>query len=92
MYTGLAGNNKAKLRYALVKSEMYLAHQIPEISNMHSLIANLEHPFAFSVSDGAMDRSLLLAAPKKAWLLLVQNAKGCSRLAIGECRLLILGA
>jgi len=49
-----------------------------QVSNQPSPITDLEHPFAFSVSDGAVGRTQL------AWLLLVLNAKGCSKSVIGD--------
>ena len=63
------------------------SHQI----RLHSPITNLEHPFALSVSDDAAVRTPFTQAAERAWLLLTRNAKGCSKLVIGECRVLISG-
>jgi len=52
---------------------------VPKIRTLHSPIANLEHPFALIVIDDAVARTPLP----------VRNAKGCSKLAIGECRVRI---
>ncbi len=41
---------------------IYLTHQAPKISTLHSPITNLEHPFALSISDDAVVRTPLTQA------------------------------
>jgi hypothetical protein len=45
-----------------------------KISIQHSPIANLEHPFALSLIDNLPTQGIA-----------IDSAKGCSKLAIGEC-------
>jgi len=41
---------------------MRLTHQVPDISTLHSPIANLEHPFALSVIDGTALEALVVVS------------------------------
>jgi hypothetical protein len=52
----------------------HFSQNCPKISIQHSPIANLEHPFAISLINSFSTQGIAN-----------DSAKGCSRLAIGEC-------
>jgi hypothetical protein len=53
---------------------------VPKISIRRSPIANLEHPFAISLINSFSTQGIA-----------IDSAKGCSKLAIGDRRMLIFG-
>jgi hypothetical protein len=53
---------------------IYLTDQVPEISNLHSPITNLKHPYTLSVSDDVVVR-----------IRLIQPARG-QVIASAECK------
>jgi hypothetical protein len=88
LYGGTAGSVQTGVE-SLSRREKFidLTDQVPEISNQHSPITNLKHPFALSVSDDVVVRIPLTQAAREG--LAISNAD-CKRMfQIGDWRMLV---